>query len=144
VIGVLVVTHGRLAAELVAAAETIAGSQPGFRALALDWREGLDAARAKIGAELAALRAAAPGESVLILTDMFGDTPSNAAAGFVEAGRVELIAGVNLPMVVGLACAGGRRGTLEQIARRLELRGKRGIRRAAGAEPAPGSGPCDG
>lgn len=142
-IGVLVVTHGGLASELVAAAETISGPLPHFRALALDWREGLDAARVKIGAEIAA---AETGDGVLILTDMFGDTPTNAALSFIEPGRVELISGVNLPMVVRLACAGSARGSLEATARWLEVKGRRAIRRASAVDrgPLPGSDPCNG
>ena len=141
-IGVLVVTHGRLAAELVAAAETIAGAQPNFRALSLDWREGLDVARGRIASEVAALSS---GDGVLILTDMYGDTPTNAALGFVEAGKVELISGVNLPMIVRLACVGGSRGSLAETARWLEVKARRAIRRASSVErgPLPSAAPED-
>jgi PTS system mannose-specific IIA component len=147
VIGVLVVTHGRLAAELVSAAETIAGAQPNLRALALDWREGLDVARGRIASEIATLPS---DEGVLILTDMFGDTPTNAALGFVAPGRVEVISGVNLPMVVRLACVGGSRGSLAETARWLEVKARRAIRRASSVErgplpeSAPADEPCDG
>lgn len=142
-IGVLVVTHGRLASELLAAAETIAGPLAQFRALSLDWREGLESARDKIGAEIAA---ADSGDGVLILTDMFGDTPTNAALAFVVPDRVELISGVNLPMVVRLACAGGARGSVGETARWLEMKGRRAIRRASAVDrgPLPSGEPCDG
>lgn len=147
-IGVLVITHGGLAAELVAAAETIAGKQPNFRALALDWREGLDAARARIAVEIEAFSDA---EGVLILTDMYGDTPTNAALGFVDPDKVELISGVNLPMIVRLACVGGSRGSLAATARWLEVKARRAIRRASTVErgpmpvgtPEPPPEPCD-
>jgi PTS system mannose-specific IIA component len=146
VIGVLVVTHGRLAAELLAAAETIAGPLPRFRALSLDWREGLEAARARIGVELEALRSGESDEGVLILTDMFGDTPTNAALAYVDPGRVELLSGVNLPMVVRLACAAGGHGSVAETARWLELKGRRAIRRASAVDrgPLPQGEPCDG
>ena len=135
-------THGRLAAELLAAAETIAGPLTQFRALSLDWREGLDAARARIGAELAA---ADTGEGVLVLTDMYGDTPTNAALAFVVPGRVEVVTGVNLPMVVRLACAESARGSVTETARWLEVKGRRSIRRSSAVDrgPLPGGGePC--
>lgn len=146
-IGILVVTHGRLAAELVAAAETIAGAQSNIRALSLDWREGLDVARNRIASEIEALPR---DEGVLILTDMYGDTPTNAALGFVEPGRVELISGVNLPMIVRLACVGGSRGSLAETARWLEVKARRAIRRASTVERGPlptgtpEGEPCDG
>ena len=145
-IGVLVVTHGRLAAELVSAAETIAGAQPNFRAISLDWREGLDVARGRIAHEMATLPSE---EGVLILTDMYGDTPTNAALGFVAPEKVEVVSGVNLPMLVRLACVGGSRGSLAETARWLEVKARRAIRRASTVErgplPAgPPDEPCDG
>jgi len=133
VIGVLIVTHGRLADELLNAAKTIAGELEGFRALALEWSEGIEPARRRIAAEVEELDR---GEGVLILTDMYGDTPSNAALGLRREGSVEIVSGVNLPMVVRLACtsAGGR--SLEEMARWLEIKGRRSICR--GGRPARG------
>lgn len=136
-IGVLIVTHGGLATELLAAARVIAGELPNFRALSLDWSEGLDQARRRIADELAGLDA---GEGVLVLTDMFGDTPSNAALSLHVEGRVEVISGVNLPMVVRLGCSRSTAAPIAEVARWLEIKGRRSIARAAsstGAAPPP-------
>jgi PTS system mannose-specific IIA component len=134
VIGVLIVTHGGLANELLAAARVIAGDLPNFRALSLDWSEGLEQARTRISAELSALET---GEGVLILTDMFGDTPSNAALSLRDDGRIEVISGVNLPMVVRLGCSRASAAPVGEVARWLEIKGRRSIARAAGASSAP-------
>ena len=139
-LGVLIVTHGRLAAELLAAAQTIAGEMPGFRALSLDWSDGIEEARRRISDEVAQLDG---GEGVLVLTDMFGDTPSNAALALRDEGRVEVLSGVNLPMVVRLACARDTRRPLAETARWLEVKGRRSICRAGAVArgPLPGGDP---
>lgn len=100
-VGVLILTHGPMAAELLAAAKKIAGELEHFEALTLDWAEGVDPARHKVGAAIDRLDL---GEGVLVLTDIFGGTPSNIAMSLAEPGRVEVISGVNLPMVVRLGC----------------------------------------
>lgn len=133
-IGVLVVTHGRLADELLAAAERIAGPLPNFRALALDWSEGLDEARVKIRTAIGELDR---GSGVIVLSDMFGDTPSNAALACCDDGKVELISGANLPMVVRLACTKTNTMPLAEVARWLEVKGRRAIRRASRVERGP-------
>ena len=102
-IGKLVLTHGGLARELLAAAQVIAGSTEGFEALSLDWNDPFESARAKVAAAVARLD---QGEGVLILTDMFGGTPCNVALTFQRPGTVEILTGVNLPMVLRLACQG--------------------------------------
>ncbi len=145
---VLVVTHGRMAQELLAAAETIAGVRPDIRALSLDWEEGSDAARARIAEAVAELDR---GEGVLILTDMYGSTPSNAAIALAVPGRVEVVTGVNLPMVVRMSCSSVLPATLVETARWLEEKGRRSICRgvaqdlaatSAVAVPAGPSTPC--
>ena len=133
-IGVLIVTHGRLAEELLAAAGKISGPLPHFHALALDWGEDLDAARERIRAEVAALDT---GDGVLVLSDMFGDTPTNAALACSEEGRCELVSGVNLPMVVRLACTKQAGMPLAEVARWLEIKGRRSIRRASRVSRGP-------
>jgi PTS system mannose-specific IIA component len=133
-IGILIVTHGGLAAELLSAGEVIAGELPNFRALALDWSEGIDEARRRIGAEVDLLDR---GDGVLILTDMFGDTPSNAALSLREAGRVEVVSGVNLPMIVRLGCTAAGEQRLEDTARWLEIKGRRSICRAGAMDRGP-------
>ena len=99
-IGVVVVTHGQLATELVNAAETIVGDMPGFAAVSIGWHEDTEDARHEI--EQAVVRVD-KGTGVLILTDMFGGTPSNLAMSFLVKGKVEVITGVNLPMLIKLA-----------------------------------------
>ena len=131
-IGVLIVTHGALAEELLSAAGRVAGCPPReMRALALDWTVGLEEARRRI---CGAIEALDTGSGVLVLTDMYGATPSNAALSCRRPGHVELIAGVNLPMVVRLACTSREEQSLAQVARWLEVKGRRSIRRADAAE----------
>jgi mannose PTS system EIIA component len=98
-IGVVVVTHGQLATELLNAAETIVGELPRFTAVSIGWHEDTEDARSEIAAAVARV----DGDTgVLILTDMFGGTPSNLAMTFLSD-RVEVITGVNLPMLIKLA-----------------------------------------
>ena len=98
-IGVVVVTHGQLAAELLNAAETIVGDVPRFAAVSIGWHDDTGDAREEIEQAIARVKQAG---GVLILTDMFGGTPSNLAMTFLGAG-VEVITGVNLPMLIKLA-----------------------------------------
>jgi PTS system mannose-specific IIA component len=99
-IGVVVVTHGQLATELLNAAEMIVGDLPQFAAVSIGWHDDVNDAREDI--RKAIERVQGP-SGVLILTDMFGGTPSNLGVTFLEAGRVEVITGVNLPMLIKLA-----------------------------------------
>jgi len=140
--GILIVTHGALAPELLAAAERILGRElAGFRALSLDWSEGWPEARLRVEASLAAFPPETGG--FLVLTDLHGDTPSRAAAGLGEEGRVEIVTGVNLPMVVRLGCADFAGRELAEIARWIEEKGRQSIRRTTpGAGTAPPE-PCD-
>jgi len=98
-IGVVVVTHGQLATELVNAAETIVGELPQFAAVSIGWHEDTEDARNEIDQAIGRVD---DGTGVLILTDMFGGTPSNLAMTFLAEGRVEVITGVNLPMLIKL------------------------------------------
>ncbi len=99
-IGVVVVTHGQLAIELVNAAEMIVGELPQFIAVSIGWHDEVNDARAEIAQAIERVR----GESgVLLLTDMFGGTPSNLGMTFLETNRLEVITGVNLPMLIKLA-----------------------------------------
>ena len=99
-VGVVVVTHGRLANELVNAAETIVGDLSHVAAVSIGWHDQASAARDEIGEAIA--RVKQPG-GVLILTDMFGGTPANLSMTFLEPDRVEVITGVNLPTLIKLA-----------------------------------------
>ncbi len=99
-IGVVVVTHGQLATELLNAAETIVGDLPQFAAVSIGWHDDVDDAREEIKQSIARVQGT---EGVLILTDMFGGTPANLALTFLEADKVEILTGVNLPMLIKLA-----------------------------------------
>jgi PTS system mannose-specific IIA component len=99
-IGVVVVTHGQLATELVNAAEMIVGDLPQFTAVSIGWHDDVDDARDEIKQAIGRVQGPS---GVLILTDMFGGTPANLGLTFLEANRVEVITGVNLPMLIKLA-----------------------------------------
>ena len=105
-IGVVVVSHGRLADEFVAATEHVVGPMDAFLAVCIGPDDDMEKRRADIRQ---AIEDADRGEGVLILTDMFGGTPSNLAISLLEPGKVEVIAGVNLPMLIKLAEAAGKR-----------------------------------
>ena len=113
-IGVVVVTHGQLATELLNAAETIVGDLPRFAAVVDRLARGHGRRAAKIAQAIARV---AQGRGVLILTDMFGGTPSNLAMTLPRRGTVEVITGVNLPMLIKLADLGGARGSADRGAR---------------------------
>ena len=99
-IGVVVVTHGQLATELLNAAEMIVGDLPQFTAVSIGWHDEMNDARDEIAQAVERVRGE---EGVLILTDMFGGTPSNLGMTFLEKNRIEVITGVNLPMLIKLA-----------------------------------------
>src|SRR5262245_6609698 len=122
-IGVVVVTHGQLATELVNAAETIVGDLPNFAAVSIGWHEDVQDARGEIAA--AVERVKGP-EGVLIATDMFGGTPSNLGITFLEKDAVEVITGVNLPMLIKAANLRDQQN-LTEIARSLREHGRNAI-----------------
>ena len=99
-IGLVLVTHGRLAIEFKLALEHVVGAQQNLETVSIDADDNMEARRSDIQAAIAAADA---GDGVIVLTDMFGGTPSNMAISLMEAGRVEVIAGVNLPMLIKLA-----------------------------------------
>lgn len=99
-IGVVVVTHGQLASELVNAAEMIVGELPHFVAVSIGWHDDVEDAREEIRR---AIDRAARGGGVVLLTDMFGGTPANLSMTLLETGRVEVVTGVNLPLLIKLA-----------------------------------------
>lgn len=99
-IGVVVVTHGQLATELLNAAEMIVGDLPQFVAVSIGWHDDVEVAREAIGRAIERVR---DEQGVLVLTDMFGGTPANLGVTFLEPDKVEVITGVNLPMLIKLA-----------------------------------------
>jgi mannose PTS system EIIA component len=118
-IAILVVTHGRVAEELVSAARTIQGELPGVVAVPLGW--GDDAATASSAIGRAIVDA---GGEALVLTDMFGGTPTNLSLPYLS-GKVEIVTGVNLPMI--LKAAALREGVLAEVARAVREQGKGAI-----------------
>ena len=122
-IGVVVVTHGQLATELLNAAEMIVGDLPQFVAVSIGWHDDVEVARESIARALERVRGE---DGVLVLTDMFGGTPSNLAMTFIAANRVEVITGVNLPVLIKLAQV--QSGTdLLAVAREMREHGRNAI-----------------
>ena len=106
-IGLVLVTHGRLAAEFVTAMEHVVGPQTAIEAICIGPDDDMESRRADIAR---AVKAVDDGSGVILLTDLFGGTPSNLAISLMEPGRIEVIAGINLPMLIRLA---GARKTME-------------------------------
>jgi len=104
-IGLVVVTHGRLAEEFIAATEHVVGRLDAVRAVSIGPEDDMDMRRKEI---IAAAKACDQGEGVVILTDMFGGTPSNLAISVMGGAKIEVIAGVNLPMLIKLAEVRGK------------------------------------
>src|SRR5436189_5572470 len=101
----VIVTHGHLAGELLAAAEMIVGPISFITAVSIGWHDDVDAARDEVQR---AITRVSQGAGVLLLTDMFGGTPTNIASMFLEEGVTEVVTGVNLPMVIELATYTGQ------------------------------------
>ena len=99
-IGLVLVTHGRLALEFIHAMEHVVGKQNQMEAICIGPDDKMDARRADIATAIAKVNS---GQGVIILTDMFGGTPSNLSISLLQEGQVEVVAGLNLPMLVKLA-----------------------------------------
>ena len=127
-IGALIVTHGNLAYELLKAAQKIEASMSGIEAVPLEWTDSVDEAREKIGKALERL---GPDRGVIIFTDMFGGTPSNISLSFLEKGRVEIVTGVNLPMVVKFATMQHDAKDVSSLAHVICEKGSKAIRVAS-------------
>jgi mannose PTS system EIIA component len=119
-IGIVVITHGRVAEELVNAARTIVGEIPRIVAVSMGWSDDATAAAAAIERGMADVG----GEDVLVLTDMFGGTPTNLSLPFLS-GHVEIVTGVNLPMLIKASAL--REGSLIEVARAVGEQGKGAI-----------------
>jgi PTS system mannose-specific IIA component len=126
-IGGVIVTHGQLANELVSAAEMIVGEIHHITAVSIGWHDDVDVAREEV--ERAIQRVDA-GSGVLLLTDMFGGTPTNIAATFFSQASVEVVTGVNLPMVIKLATQ-DKDEQLSDLARRVRDQGQQQIHLAS-------------
>jgi PTS system mannose-specific IIA component len=111
-IGLVLVTHGRLAVEFRAALEHVVGPQTHIETVSIGPDDDVEQRRQDI---LDAVAAVDSGSGVILLTDMFGGTPSNLSISVMEAGRVEVIAGVNLPMLIKLASVRGEKSLVEAV-----------------------------
>src|SRR6188768_4097273 len=126
-VGGVIVSHGQLANELLAAAETVIGDLQNVAAVSIGWHDDVEAAKAEIRR---AINSVSQGSGVLLLTDMFGGTPTNISAMFIKQNEIEIVTGVNLPMVIKLATQ-NRELTLEEMAKQVESQGKQAIYRTS-------------
>jgi PTS system mannose-specific IIA component len=108
-IGLVLVTHGRLAVEFVTAMEHVVGPQDAMATICIGPDDDMEVRRADIAEAIASVE---QGRGVIILTDLFGGTPSNLAISLMQTGRIEVIAGVNLPMLIRLE---GARRTMNVV-----------------------------
>ena len=119
----VIVTHGQVATELLSAAETIIGNFKHITAVSIGWHDDVEAAKNEIRR---AVERVNEGGGVLLMTDMFGGTPTNIASMFLQQGEVEVVTGVNLPMVIKLASQAPG-AALEEVARLVREQGRQGI-----------------
>jgi PTS system mannose-specific IIA component len=123
-IGIVIVTHGKLADSLIETAEIILGSRPdAITSVSINLIEDTDKHREKVAR---AIKSVNRKNGILIFTDMFGGSPSNVSYSFLEKGQIEVVSGVNLPMLIK-AIESRERMKLEQLAENLEASGKRSI-----------------
>jgi PTS system mannose-specific IIA component len=128
-IGIVIVTHCQLGEALIEAAEFIIGERPGsLESVSIDLSENAEQLRNKISQGIKKVEGQ---EGVLILTDMFGGTPSNLSYSFLEEGRIEVLSGVNLPVLIQAANM-REKMKLDQLASDLESFGKKSISLASG------------
>ena len=112
-IGLVLVTHGRLAVEFVTAMEHVVGPQAGVATICIGPDDDMESRRADISSAIASVDS---GNGVIILTDLFGGTPSNLAISLMEPKRIEVIAGVNLPMLIRLERARRTMNVVDAVA----------------------------
>jgi mannose PTS system EIIA component len=122
-VGGVIVTHGHLASEFIAAAEMIVGPMPHVTPASIDWHDDVDVARGELGR---AIDRVSQGRGVLLMTDMFGGAPTDVASMFLNEKEIEVITGVNLPMILKLADQSADE-SLAQVAQRIREAGKDGI-----------------
>lgn len=124
-IGGVIVSHGQVAGELLAAAETVVGALSHITSVSIGWHDDVEMAKDEISR---AISKVSEGAGVLLLTDMFGGTPTNISAMFIKENQVEIVTGVNLPMVIKLASQ-NKEMTLAELAKDVEEQGKQSIYR---------------
>jgi PTS system mannose-specific IIA component len=116
-IGLVLVTHGNLADEFIAATEHVVGPQEAIRAVSIGPDDDMEQRRADI---IRATEEVDQGDGVILLTDMFGGTPSNLAISLLDRGNIEVIAGMNLPMLIKLAKVRDTDNVAEAVAKAQE------------------------
>ncbi|MAM69377.1 MAG: PTS sugar transporter subunit IIA [Pseudomonadota bacterium] len=134
-IGLVIVTHGRLAEEFISALEHIVGPQKRVESVCIGPKDKMENRRSDI---LAAVDRAEGGAGVIVLTDMFGGTPSNLAISILKEANVEVLAGVNLPLLVKLATV-RKSADLEQAVTEAYVAGRKYIKRASELLDHPGN-----
>ena len=134
-IGIVIVTHYRLGEEFLQALRLIVPEAPTWQAVSVEPTQSVDEMRSSISA---ALKAADSGEGVLVLTDMFGGTPSNISLSFLDEHNVEVVTGLNLPMLIKLATLSEEK-SLEDLATFIKNYGQRNISVASEILPDPES-----
>jgi PTS system mannose-specific IIA component len=126
-VGVVLVTHPNLGEEFIRSAELICGKLPYLDTVPIDTHRGVEELREEIAK---AIKSVDTGKGVLILTDMFGGTPSNMSLAFLNENRVEVVTGLNLPMLIKISnCRQGR--SLQELAKMVKEAGQRNINLAS-------------
>jgi PTS system mannose-specific IIA component len=129
-IGIVIVTHSQLGDALIGATEFIIGNRPeAMESVSIDLSQNADKLRTKIAQGIKKVEGK---EGILILTDMFGGTPSNLSYSFLEEGHIEVLSGVNLPVLIQAANLRGKNMKLDELAANLEVFGKKSISLASG------------
>ncbi len=126
-IGGVIVSHGNLAIELLAATEIVVGKLNHIVAVSIGWNDEVETAKQQIAK---AIKKVSDGNGVLLLTDMFGGTPTNISAMFIAENEIEIVTGVNLPMVIKLASQQSEM-SLSEMAKQVVEQGKNSIYRAS-------------
>jgi PTS system mannose-specific IIA component len=126
-IGGVVVSHGQLANELLSAAEIVVGPVEHIQAVSIGWHDDVEMAKDEIER---AIKLVDKGSGVIMLTDMFGGTPTNISAMFLKPDEVEIVTGVNLPMIIKFASV-DKEMSLNDLAREIEEQGKQAIYRTS-------------
>jgi PTS system mannose-specific IIA component len=126
-VGIVLVTHPHLGEEFIRSAEMICGKMPRVLTVSIETRKEVEELRRGIAE---AIKKVDEGDGVLILTDMFGGTPSNMSLAFLQEGRVEVLSGLNLPMMIKLSnCREGR--SLQELAKMVKEAGQKNINLAS-------------
>ena len=123
-VGAIIVSHGGLARELLDATERIVGRTQRLKAVSIEWDDDVSDARRQIQD---AIREVDAGDGVLVFTDMFGGTPTNVSLAFLDKEQVEIVTGVNLPMLIKLTSLQSSDDNLLKVAQQVRERGQKSI-----------------